>query len=281
MLNEFPRNRIDEDWVVRRDSGCAVSEMEMKILAFSDVHESGYGGIDPSGHDIVLIAGDLQGYACCSGTKPSPERIARQVKFMNEKFLPWCAQYPDVQFVVVAGNNDEFALDPANPLKMLPSGLKVHYLQDGLVEIKGLRIWGSPWVKVKNHRIGDPKPFERTPDGFKKAFASMPADVDILVTHATPEVPGSYIASDPKNHFGSEALREIIEAKQPTVCVCGHIHARDHQPAHLGKTLVMNVSRIDDNDRCHAAYRPRAFTMVKAAGGVWQCQYDETDDLKI
>ena len=43
----------------------------------------------------------------------------------------------------------------------------------------------------------------------------------------------------------------------------------------------MNVSRIDDNDRCHAAYRPRAFSMVKDAGGVWQCQYDETDDLKI
>ncbi len=27
--------------------------------------------------------------------------------------------------------------------------------------------------------------------------------------------------------------------------------------------------------------RTRAFTMVKDAGGVWQCQYDETDDLKI
>jgi len=252
----------------------------VKLLAFSDVHESGYDGIDPSGHDVVLIAGDLQGYACCSGTKPSPERIARQVKFINEKFLPWCNKYPGVQFVVVAGNNDEFALDPANPLKALPSGSNVHYLQDGLVEIKGLRIWGSPWVKPKNHRVGGLKPFERKADDFKKVFAQMPEDIDILVTHATPEVPDSYIAGRPENNYGSKALREIIEAKQPTVCVCGHIHAREHQPVFLGQTIVMNVSRIH-NDRCRASYRPRAFTMAKDASGVWCCQYDEADDLKI
>jgi len=252
----------------------------VKLLAFCDVHESGYDGIDPTGHDIVLIAGDLQGYACCSGTKPSPERIARQVKFINEKFLPWCNKYPDVQFVVVAGNNDEFALDASNPLLALPSGSHIHYLQDGLVEIKGLKIWGSPWVKIKNHRIGPPKPFERAPDDFKKAFALMPNDVDILVTHATPEVPGSRIASDPKNHFGSEALREIIEAKQPKVCVCGHIHASDHHPAILGQTIVMNVSRIH-LDRCQASYPPRSFSMVKDGAGAWFCQYDGADDLKI
>ena len=257
-----------------------VNHAELKVLAFCDVHESGYDGIDPTGHDIVLIAGDMQGRTCCSGTKPSPERIARQVKFINEKFLPWCNKYPDVQFVVVAGNNDEFALDPANPLKMLPSGSNIHYLHDSLVEIKGLRIWGSPWVKIKNHRIGDPKPFERSPDDFKKAFDSMPADVDILVTHATPDVTGTRIAGDPKNNFGSKALSEIIKAKQPKVCVCGHIHARDHHPALLSQTIVMNVSRIH-HDRCHASYRPRSFSMVKDATGFWLCQYDETDDLKI
>ena len=253
----------------------------VKLLAFCDVHESGYDGIDPTGHDIVLIAGDLQGYGCCSGTKPSPERIASQVKFINEKFLPWCNKYPDVHFVVVAGNNDEFALDPVNPLLALPSGSHIHYLQDSLVEIKGLRIWGSPWVKIKNHRKGAPKPFERSPDDFKKAFAQMPDDIDILVTHATPEVPGSYIAGSPENHFGCEALREIIEAKYPKVCVCGHIHAEDHHPVCLGQTIVMNVSRIHDKDRDHAAYRPRSFSMVKDSAGVWCCQYSEFDDLKI
>ena len=115
--------------------------------------------------EILLIAGDLQGYACYPGTKPSPEWIARQVKFMNEKFLPWCAQYPDVQFVVVAGNNDEFALDPANPLKMLPSGSNVHYLQDGLVEflaepLDGLADeFGSPFARA--HRPGSDDPGEQ------------------------------------------------------------------------------------------------------------------------
>ena len=253
----------------------------VKLLAFSDVHESGYDGIDPTGHDIVLIAGDLQGYACCEGTKPSPQRIARQVKFINEKFLPWCNKYPDVQFVVVAGNNDEFAIDASNPLKALPGGSHIHYLQDGFVEIRGLKIWGSPWVKPKNHRVGDLKPFERTALAFKKAFSGMPDDIDILVTHATPQVPGSRIASDPENRFGSEALREIIEAKQPRVCVCGHIHAREHHPARLGQTVVMNVSLIHGGDRYHAAYRPRSFSMVREGAGTWRCQYYEIDDMRI
>ena len=274
--DECPIKKTSSQAFQQQTVGCK----EVKVLAFCDVHESGYDGIDPTGHDIVLIAGDLQGYACCSGTKPSPERIARQVKFINEKFLPWCNKYPDVQFVVVAGNNDEFALDASNPLLALPSGSHIHYLQDGLVQIKGLKIWGSPWVKPKNHRIGGLKPFERTAEAFKKAFAPMPNDVDILVTHATPEVPGSRIASSPDKHYGSEALREIIEAKKPKVCVCGHIHASDHHPALLGQTIVMNVSRIH-LDRCQASYPPRSFSMVKDGAGAWFCQYDRTDDLKI
>ena len=133
--------------------------------------------------------------------------------------MPWCATYKDVQFVVVAGNNDEFALSPQNPLRHLPEGSNVHYLQDSGIEIKGVKFWGSPWTKPKNHRRHCPadqlKMFERTADDFRKALMKMPEDVDLLVAHATPEVPGSHVAGIPEHHYGSEVLREMILAKKP------------------------------------------------------------------
>ena len=253
----------------------------IKVFACSDIHETNIEELDPEGADIVLLAGDIQGYACSSGPKPSARRIASQIKWVNECFLPWCRKYPKTQFVVVAGNNDEFALDPANPLAHQPEASNVHYLQDSGIEIKGLKIWGSPWVKPKNHRVGGLKPFERSPTDFKRAFARMPDDIDILVTHATPEVPESYVAGRPEDHYGSEALREIIEVKRPKVCVCGHVHASDHHLAHLGRTIVMNVSRICDKDRYHAAYHPRYFSMIKDTAGDWSCKCKDFDDLRI
>ena len=254
---------------------------EVKVFACCDIHETKITDLNPTGRDIVLLAGDLQGYGCCSGPKPSPERIARQNKWVKEVFVPWCSKYPDVQFVVVAGNNDEFALEATSPLRMLPADSNIHYLQDSMIELYGLKIWGSPWVKPKTYRVGPLKPFERVAEDMRKAFAPMPDDIDILVTHVTPEVPGSIIAGDPQKKMGSEVLREVIEAKHPKVCVCGHIHASEHRPVRLGDTVVMNVSIIKDKDRFHAAYKPRIFTMTKDSYGQWQCEYNAADDMKI
>ncbi len=258
----------------------AAKDRGVNIFACSDIHETRLFDLDPAGCDVVLLAGDLQGYACCSGPTPSPERIARQNRWAVETFIPWCDKYPGVQFVVVAGNNDEFALEPTNPLRHLPAGSNIHYLQDSIVELYGLRIWGSPWVKPKTYRVPPLKPFEREAADMRKAFAPMPEGVDILVTHATPEVPGSRIAGDPQKNMGSEVLREVIEKKRPKVCVCGHIHAREHRPVMLGDTIVMNVSIIHNN-REAASYRPRVFTMSKGEDGQWQCEYDSEEDLKI
>ena len=253
---------------------------EVKVFACCDIHETKITDLNPTGCDIALFAGDLQGYACCSGTKPSSERIARQNKWVKEVFIPWCGKCPDVQFVVVAGNNDEFVLETTNPLRNLPADSNIHYLQDSMIELYGLKIWGSPWVKPKTYRVGPLKPFERKAEDMRKAFAPMPDDIDILVTHATPEVPGSRIAGDPQKKMGSEVLREMIEKKHPKVCVCGHIHAREHRPVMLGDTIVMNVSIIHNN-RETASYRPRLFTMSKGEDGQWQCECDAKDNMKI
>lgn len=244
---------------------------KVRVFAISDIHETDITTLDPSGCDIAVLAGDIQGHMCSHHLKVDfgSRRIAEQIAWVNGTFLPWCAKYKDVQFVVVAGNNDEFALSPQNPLRHLPEGSNVHYLQDSGIEIKGVKFWGSPWTKPKNHRRHCPadqlKMFERTADDFRKALMKMPEDVDLLVAHATPEVPGSHVAGIPEHHYGSEVLREMILAKKPKACVCGHIHAKDHSPVKLGETLVMNVSRIHESRR-KAEFPPRVFTIKKVDG---------------
>lgn len=241
---------------------------KVRVFAISDIHETDITTLDPSGCDIAVLAGDIQGHTCSHHLKVDfgSRRIAEQIAWVNGTFLPWCAKHKNVQFVVVAGNNDEFALSSQNPLRHLPDASNVHYLQDSGIEIKGVKIWGSPWTKPKNHRLHCPadqlKMFERTADDLRKALMKMPEDVDVLVTHATPEVPGSSIAGRPEFHYGSEVLRDVILAKRPKVCVCGHVHAKDHTPVKLGDTLVMNVSRIHES-RYVPEFPPQVFSIAK------------------
>lgn len=159
---------------------------KVRVFAISDIHETDITTLDPSGCDIAVLAGDIQGHTCSHHLKVDfgSRRIAEQIAWVNGTFLPWCAKYKDV---------------------------------------------------------------------------------DLLVAHATPEVPGSHVAGIPEHHYGSEVLREMILAKKPKACVCGHIHAKDHSPVKLGETLVMNVSRIHESRR-KAEFPPRVFTIKKVDG---------------
>ena len=254
----------------------------VKVLAVADIHLSDITTLDPAGSDLVLVAGDMQGHTCC-GRHLLDWRVKQQVEWVTKTLIPWCRKYPKTEFVFVAGNGDDFALAHEKPFLKLPADGNVHYLQDAAITIHGLKIWGSPWVKPKNKRKDKPdeyKLFERSETDLKKIFGQMPEDVDVLVTHSTPTVEGTYIAGRPEEAMGCDALRDVILEKKPRVCVCGHIHAKEHHPAMLGETVVMNVSRIHGNERYAPAYRPRVFVM-KRKEGKFVCEYDATDDMRV
>jgi Icc-related predicted phosphoesterase len=44
-------------------------------------------------------------------------------------------------------------------------------------------------------------------------------------------------------HYGSESIREFIEAKQPAYFFCGHIHEAAGASDRLGRTLGFNVGK--------------------------------------
>jgi hypothetical protein len=105
-----------------------------------------------------------------------------------------------------------------------------------VVEIEGLRIFGSPWVPW--HRARNPGATERKPDVWKAAravnpaiqkhfFEKIPENVDILMTHGPArgifdDVGGGYWGS-------SSELRDAIVRARPTVHLFGHLHEQRGQ----------------------------------------------------
>ena len=61
----------------------------------------------------------------------------------------------------------------------------------------------------------------------------------VLVSHSPPK--GAVDRSSDGRSLGSLAIRETIEHKQPSLVVCGHIHASAGQSDTIGTTTVINA----------------------------------------
>lgn len=61
----------------------------------------------------------------------------------------------------------------------------------------------------------------------------------VLVSHSPPK--GIVDLSSDGRHLGSQAVREIIELRQPRLVVCGHIHGSAGQIESLNETTVINA----------------------------------------
>ena len=259
MNEKFERNRDDEDWEERREGrGKSVPECELddfmrRLREGGPSHSSYYHYTQWENFAKMMVSvadGDAKGKKVLLLTVAS-ETNDKIEKHWGKNVYLGCFSYSRYEDVAIT--------------------------------IHGLKIWGSPWVKPKNKRKDKPeeyKLFERSETDLKKIFGQMPEDVDVLVTHSTPTVEGTYIAGRPEEAMGCDALRDVILEKKPRVCVCGHIHAKEHHPAMLGETVVMNVSRIHGNERYAPAYRPRVFVM-KRKEGKFVCEYDATDDMRV
>ena len=216
----------------------------MKIFAISDTHGN-LEGLDPSGSDVVVLAGDL---APLRGW--NERALLDQVRWMNTAFRDWCGRCPKTAFRMIPGNHDLFAVyDDLRSAVRLPENAKL--LIDELDEVNGLRIYGTPWVPFINGRWA----FEENVSGLLgRKFAANPDGVDILLTHTPPRIPHKKVdvSIDRKSpHFGSIELLESVKTCHPHYALCGHIHTGDHDPVALNHadgsvTIVRNVSRLDE-----------------------------------
>eukprot|EP00927_Polykrikos_kofoidii_P068365 TRINITY_DN63741_c0_g1_i1.p1 TRINITY_DN63741_c0_g1~~TRINITY_DN63741_c0_g1_i1.p1 ORF type:complete len:272 (+),score=42.93 TRINITY_DN63741_c0_g1_i1:98-913(+) len=156
----------------------------LRIVCLSDTHSMHRTlptSLIPQG-DLLLHCGDF--------TKKGTRREVAD-------FSSFLGELPHPVKIVISGNHDvgpfcEF--DPRLADTLLPG---VVYLRNSLVEVEGLRIYGSPWESRGN--------------------PAVPADVDILMTHGPPS--GILDAGR-----GCPYLRKDIVETRPRLHVFGHIH---------------------------------------------------------
>lgn len=225
----------------------------MKILATSDLHGN-LNKLNPTGHDVVVIAGD---FAPINGF--SKWHMHDQKKWIQKTFMKFVNSYPNIKFVIVPGNHD-LCLDK-NKTTIYPDidysidwSPNACLLIDEKVEIDGVVFYGTPWIPIISYSWA----FEVDTDKQMEMFAKIPENVDILVTHSPPHIPNSFIDRSTQYYiseaFGSNALATEIFNKKPKYVFCGHIHSGEHSMVNFDGTHIYNVSRV--NEDYNIAYEP-------------------------
>jgi uncharacterized protein len=80
--------------------------------------------------------------------------------------------------------------------------------------------------------------FDLDEDQARERLAGCPEGA-VMVVHSPPK--GHCDQSGAGDHLGSEAILEAIEAKQPKLAVCGHIHESWGAESEVGSTPVINL----------------------------------------
>lgn len=186
--------------------------MSLKIVSISDTHgmHKKLDGRIPDG-DVLVHAGDLT-------------RHGKMHELMD--FCAWFAQHPHPHKVFIAGNHDACLEENPAQAKHYIDKHGLTYLQDSAITIDGKVFYGSP----------------RTPQFFDWSFMSLrgnsiqrywdniPSQVDVLITHGPPHGVGDLVPpyrgiSRFPRHAGCLQLLLKIKEVEPTLHICGHIHA--------------------------------------------------------
>lgn len=190
----------------------------MRVLAFSDLHCDLAGARSlverSAGVDLVVGAGDFA--SVHSG-------LDEAVRALGAIEAP---------SVLVPGNNEtEDALRKA--AEEWPTAEVLH---GESARIGEAALWGigagiptTPWDWS----------FDLSEAEAAEKLEGMPEGLDLLILHSPPH--GHCDVSGQGKHLGSRAILEAIEAKQPRVAVCGHIHESWGQESRIGETRVINL----------------------------------------
>jgi Icc-related predicted phosphoesterase len=189
----------------------------VKLLAFSDLHRD-LGQAErlverSSEADVVIAAGDF----------------ASVHKGLDEAIGALSAI--SVTTILVPGNNET-----EDALRSACEGWDAATVLHGQgTEIDGTTFFGlgagipvTPWDWS----------FDLDEDQAAEKLAGCPEGA-VLVVHSPPK--GHCDQSSAGDHLGSEAILAAIDAKQPQLAVCGHIHESWGAESEIGPTRVLNL----------------------------------------
>jgi Icc-related predicted phosphoesterase len=195
--------------------------METTVTIISDTHLR-HQEIDLPGGDLLIHCGDM--FDLFNETGPD-------VSEMDE----WYGRQRYGQVFCTGGNHDRKL---ESILAHRPQPFKnAYFLKDELVEFRGLKIFGTPWVPdLPRHA------FFKKQSALTELWAKIPSGMDILVTHTPPK--GILDASSRGQSLGCRALADELKRISPRIHCFGHVHASaGHR--RIGETLFINASSIE------------------------------------
>lgn len=159
------------------------------------------------------------------------------------QFTNWFSKFDAKYKIFIAGNHD-FAFETIrhrNDIGIsIPNG--VIYLMDEMVEIDGLKIYGSPWQP----RFYDWAFNVDRGDAIAKKWEPITKGLDILITHGPPF--GILDDTFQGIRVGCEELyKKVVEVK-PKYHVFGHIHY-GYGTRQFNDTFFINASSLGENYR--------------------------------
>lgn len=211
-------------------------ERDVRVTVISDTHWMHEELRLPQG-DLLIHCGDMFD-------------LDRRASSDLKKLDSWFGRQPFDKIVCTGGNHDHL-LERAKARDPQPFH-NACYLEDGELSYRGLRIYGSPWVPgLPTHA------FHRDRAGLANAWARIPADIDILITHTPPK--GILDRSSRGVSFGCPELARELGRIAPRVHCFGHVHASAGE-AKRGETLFINASSVASG-RAGGMHRPISFTL--------------------
>lgn len=198
-----------------------------KITFISDTHNKHNHLKNLPGGDILIHAGDISsmGY-----------------KHEIQQFCKWFKVQDYTHKIFIAGNHDwGFQNHPDQVAEILDFYAPIIYLQDQLIEVEGLKIWGTPWQpRFYNWAFNLDRGVE-----IQKKWDLIPNDLDILITHG-PAMGILDMVAGKFEPLGCQNLADTILQKKPKIHVCGHIHT-GHGHFAGEHTWYFNASILDES----------------------------------
>ena len=198
------------------------------IYCIADIHGC-IEGLSVPECDILLIAGDISKHG---------RQFYKDVNWLSFNFNLWLNDQPAKQIIMTPGNHD-IIFDQA---KSLVPKLNCKVLIDELIEVEGIKIYGSPWSKEFYDWA-----FNLSEDKLKLVWDKIPEGIDILLVHSPPY--GILdMTQNPRyesKHIGSESLLHRIKEIRPKYVIFGHNHG---QPGTVEEDGIVFINATLLND---------------------------------
>lgn len=196
----------------------------MRLVFISDLHNK-LGQIDPPPADVLCICGDLT----INGTAEELIRFNADLGRIRHKYK---------YVVCIAGNHDRLLAEDYYHAKSLLTNAS-HYLQDELVELDGVKFYGSPWTITFKHWYFM---LNRGPQ-IRQKWDMVPDGVDVLLTHSPPY--GIFDKAKDGTNVGCRDLFDKVMKIKPRIHAFGHVHEDAPGEKNINGTLFINAVTCD------------------------------------